>query len=463
MPDITPEQFYQVATKLCEASKTIETNLRDLDHSLDVGQSAGTYATGGPVWATSFDQSASDVYELGSTTSLAARELGYQVHQAGLNWAHSENESGAGDQPEPAPPQGSTLTTSLYPSAHAVGGTHEKPDHWDLIADRVTREWADCQEGKIGTAGTNFTNFGNDRKNAALTLWNDVSGVFTQAAEEQSPEINGIMDEVRNVCTALNDTGEIATYLGTACAEVHRVADIDKSTGRTSLHILNAILISYEFDKAATYAMPPPIGRALRRGIDRMIELNKTLYAQGMDELINGINGTVDTAAKSNTGIYTMATTSAALLSSILDRTPRQTDPVKYRDDKQNWEAGAEAERRVGIPPDDGNRPSATVTVDGQPVTVVPDYIDDANQNVVEVKNANSIDRSGRDSLQIRAEAEYARQEGYTMTLVVDHRTQINDPRIQEMIDSGQIQLVRKELEYNNDQRPTYPPGTGPR
>lgn len=49
------------------------------------------------------------------------------------------------------------------------------------------------------------------------------------------------------------------------------------------------------------------------------------------------------------------------------------------------------------------------------------------------------------------AEAEYARQQGYTMTLVVDHRTQINDPQIQQMIDSGQIQLVRKELDDNND------------
>lgn len=461
MADVTPEQFYQVATKLCDASKTIETNLRGLDTSLDVGQSAGTYTTGGPVWATSFDQSASDVFELGSTTSLAARELGYQVHQAGLNWAHAENESGGNDQPAPPPPQGSTLSTSLYPSAHAVGGTHEKPDHWDLIADKVKREWADCQEGKIGTAGTAFTNFGSDRKTAALTLWNDVSGVFTQAAEDQSPEISGIMDEVRNVCTALNDTGEIATYLGTACAEVHRVADIDKRTGRTSLRILNAILISYELDKVATYALP--YGAALRRGIDQMIEFNKVLYARGMDDLINGINGTVDTAAKSNTGIYNMATTSAQLLTSILDRTPRQADPVKNRNDQQNWEAGQEAERRVGIPPDDGNRPSVTVTVDGQPVTAVPDFIDDENQNVVEVKNANSIDRSGRDSSQIRAEAEYARQEGYTMTLVVDHRTQINDPRIQEMIDTGQIQLVRKELDFNNDQSPTYPPGTGPR
>jgi hypothetical protein len=87
-------------------------------------------------------------------------------------------------------------------------------------------------------------------------------------------------------------------------------------------------------------------------------------------------------------------------------------------------------------------------TVDGQPVTVVPDLIDDRNQNVVEVKNTNELRPFTQ---QFRAEAEFAQQRGYTMTLVVDHRTQINDPQLRQMIDSGQIQVVRKELDDNND------------
>lgn len=447
MTEVTPEQFYQVATKLCEASKEMETKLRELDTSLDVAQSAGTYSTGGPVWATSFDQSASDVFEVSSTTSIAARELGYQVHQAGLNWAEAENESGGNDQPTPGPPQGSSLSTNLHPTAHAIGGTHEKPDHWELIADRVKQDWADCKEGTIGTAGTQFTNFGNDRKTAARSLLDGIYGVMTQANEDQSPEVKGIMDEVRNLCTALNDSGEAATYLGKSCAEVHRVADIDKRYGRASLRILNAILISYEIDKAASYAIPPPAGPAVRRGINRMIDLNKTLYAQGMDGLMNGINDTVGQAANSNTGIYTMATASARLLSSILDRTPRQTDPVRNRDKDQNKRAGDEGERRAGVPEDEPKQ-RQEVILDGKTITVFPDFIDTDNRNVVEVKNTNEIRPYNE---QIRAEAEFARQQGYTMTLVVDHRTQINDQQIQQMIDSGQIQLVRKELDDNND------------
>ncbi|MEH3138791.1 MAG: putative toxin [Mycobacterium kyogaense] len=446
MAKVTPEQYYQVAQKLCDASKSIETKLRGLDDGLDVGQSAGTYSTGGPAWASSFDQSASDVFEVGSTTAIAARELGYQVHQAGLNWAHAENESqGGGDQPTSAIPQGASLGTNLHPKSHVVGGTHEKPDHWDLVAEHVTTEWADCQEGKIGTAGTAFANFGRDRKTDAQTLWSDVTGVFPRDAQDQSPEVSGIVTEVGNVCQALNDTGDAATALGASCAEVHRVADIDKSTGRTSLTILNAILISYEIDKAATYALP--YGKLLREQIDQMIEANKVAFARGMDALMNGINGTVETAAKSNTGIYALATGSTQLLSSILNRTPRQTNPVRNRDGTQNKRAGDEGERRAGIP-EGAPKQEVTVTVDGRQVTVVPDQIDRINENVVEVKNTNEI-RPYTD--QIRAEAQYAKDQGYTMTLVVDHRTQINDPQIQQMIDSGQIQLVRKELDDNND------------
>src|SRR5690606_19974883 len=122
MTQITPEDYYAVAAKLCELSKTLETALKDLDNKLDVSQSAGTYDSGGPVWATSFDQSASDVFEMASTTSMAARELGYLVHQAGLNHADVENESsgGPGTQPTPPHPQGSSLATNLHPTQHAV-------------------------------------------------------------------------------------------------------------------------------------------------------------------------------------------------------------------------------------------------------------------------------------------------------------------------------------------------------
>ncbi|MFV8268016.1 putative toxin [Mycolicibacterium peregrinum] len=445
MTKVTPEDYYAVAAKLCELSKTLETALKDLDNKLDVSQSAGTYDSGGPVWAISFDQSASDVFEMASTTSIAARELGYLVHQSGLNHADVENGSsgGTGVQPTPPHPQGSSLATNLHPAKHAVGGTHEKPAHWDLIEKYVTKQWADCDESRIGTAGTHFTTYGNTTKATAATLRSDVLGVFTQAAQDQSPEVDGMVDEVANVYRDLSDAGDMGIALGAACQEVHRVADIDKRTGRQSLQILNAIVFSYEVDKIGA--------RRIRAGwlvrlLDNLIEKNKRDYARAMDALIDGINGAVNTAAESNKGIYTTATTSTQLLSSILDRTPRQTNPVRNRSDEENRKAGEQGEERAGIPPHEKRR--VPITYNGVPSLIEPDYIDDENQNVVEVKNTNEIRPY---KTQILKELQFAQEEGYTMTLVVDHRTQINDPDIQKAIDSGQIQLIRKELDDNND------------
>ncbi|TDK88636.1 putative toxin [Mycolicibacterium mucogenicum] len=425
MTKITPENYYAVAAKLCAASTQLAMDVKNLDNALDVSQSAGTYASGGPTWAQSFDQSASDVFELGSTTAIAARELGYLVHQAGLNHAHAENESGGGgNQPTPPTPQGCTLETNLHPSQHAVGGTHEKPDRWELIAEYVTKQWADCDEGRIDSAGKQFTSFANSKGATAVQLWNDITTVFTDDAQHQSPEVNGIVDEVAAVCRSLRDTGDAASALGTACSEVHRVANIDKIAARRL-----------------------PFGSWIVRQLDELIKTNKIAYARGMDKLIEGINGTVDTAAKSNQGIYSLATGSTQGLSSILNRTPRQTNPIRNRDDRDNDAAGKRGEQRAGVP---GNYKKrwVRVTVNGVPRIVEPDYIDRANKNVVEVKNTNEI-RGNYD--QIAAETEWARQQGFTMTLVVDHRTVINDPRIQAMIDSGQIQLIRKELDDNDD------------
>lgn len=133
-------------------------------------------------------------------------------------------------------------------------------------------------------------------------------------------------------------------------AEVHRVADVDKSTGRTSLQILDAIVFSYELDKIAARRVPV-VGRRLEQFLDSLIENNKRQFARGMDALIEGINGTVNTAAASNKAIYATATTSTLPLSSILDRTPRQTNPVRNRNEKENKEAGRRGEDRAGIPP----------------------------------------------------------------------------------------------------------------
>lgn len=84
MTKADPEWFYSVAGKLSEAATSFEARFTALDQKLNVSRSAGSYTTGGPRWSTSYDQSASDVFEVGSLGVMAATVLAKLVHEAGL-------------------------------------------------------------------------------------------------------------------------------------------------------------------------------------------------------------------------------------------------------------------------------------------------------------------------------------------------------------------------------------------
>ena len=115
MTVVDADKYFEVAKKLLYVSIGLEQDLRGLDKNLDVSRSAGEYHYGGPKWGESFDQSASDTFEAGSTAAMAARELGYQIHQAGKNLVDAENASHPGT-PDPVPdhPIGTNLTTNLH-------------------------------------------------------------------------------------------------------------------------------------------------------------------------------------------------------------------------------------------------------------------------------------------------------------------------------------------------------------
>jgi hypothetical protein len=153
--EIDPEKYYDVAWALILHSNKMEIDLRALDGQLDVRQSAGSYWPGGTSWGESYDQSASDIFELGSQAAIAATELGYLIHQAGLNHAHSENANNPSGPAvaTPAPPHGTSLTESAHPKELSVGGSRDHPDHWELVSDLVTRQWADSAPDRITAAG----------------------------------------------------------------------------------------------------------------------------------------------------------------------------------------------------------------------------------------------------------------------------------------------------------------------
>ncbi|WP_405159907.1 putative toxin [Nocardia sp. NBC_01499] len=443
MTTVDADTYFRVGEGLIKVSTVLEGVLRSLDKGLDVSRSAGLYPYGGPAWGRSFDQSATDVFEAGSTAAMACNALGIQIHTAGQNLVHSENGSHPGTpDPVPATPAGTTLTINLHPTQLSVGGTEGNPDHWELVESEVTRAWADCDEKRIGAAGTLMTWYSTTTKDFATQLYTSITTLFPADAQRDDPILATYVDDAGAVARAIQANSDGASYLGIACTQVAATAKSAKDDCRTSLNLLSGILITYEADKLAAERLPASDGA--QAAIDALITSNKTEYAKAIAGRLGDIETKVADAVKSNTGIYTMVSSETADLESILGRTPRSTKYIGGRDVRQNSAAGDEGERRAGIDPNAPKRKITIVDRDGDAHSSIPDRIDDENHQVTEVKNTNDI--AGVKE-QLLIQEQWARDNGYTMTLIVDHRTQINDPDIQGMIDTGQIELIRMELD----------------
>jgi hypothetical protein len=93
-------------------------------------------------------------------------------------------------------------------------------------------------------------------------------------------------------------------------------------------------------------------------------------------------------------------------------------------------------ELKAGIDP---NAPKTEILINGR--TRIPDSLDRGALELNEVKNVNSIGKTQ----QLQDMLSWSKENGYTMRLIVDERTQISGP-LQQLVDSGQIKLVRMAL-----------------
>ncbi|MBF6093980.1 putative toxin [Nocardia cyriacigeorgica] len=436
MGNIDPEAYFAAAARLVEASNTIDHALRTLDDVLDVTGSAGVHEAG-VRWSTSYDQSASDVFELASFCSMAARELGYQVHQFGLNHAETEsaNDPAAPPFTPPPQPQGTTMTRAMHPTTYSAGGTGDRPAHWDYIEGRVKKKWPDADFTRIGAAGGHFHTFGEQANTDSHAMFDEVKSKLADQTEE---EIDTILQDLQWLAIAYRDTGDLAKALKTACDEVASKTDLERQQVQAILNSLDVAMKALLVAEAGTGANPPPAKQVNRKIIESQREELLAQAVRDFETLMVELDGFVKTAIESNTGIYNNATASSMLLRPILGRTPRKTDPIRNRDGRANTDAGQRGEERAGVPPG----PKEEINVNGRDRE--PDYIDHDNEQVTEVKNKNTLDRD--DTEQITDYLDYANSKGYSVILVTDHRTQLT-PEVQKLVDEGKITLIRKELD----------------
>ncbi|MEU4417942.1 putative toxin [Nocardia salmonicida] len=431
---IDPAAYYAAAARLAQSSRDLEAALRALDGNLDVARSAGVHEAG-VRWSSSYDQSASDVFELASLSAIAAGELARQVHQLGVNHESNEsatnpNQSGAN---QPAVPSTTQIADALHPKQISAGGTGDRPAHWDKIADKVTKKWPDCDFTRIKNAGAKFQEFGQNAEDDATTMFNEVK---THLYDQTATDIDAVLEEVALIATAYRDAGSLAKALRPTCTEVSEKSDTERQQVQAILNSLVTALVSLDVTGAA------PAGKAGDAGYDVAKDALLRQAATDFDTLMVELDGFVAAAINSNTGIYTTATTSARLLTGIMERTPRNTDPIHNGDTRDSGETGQQGEDRAGVP----RGSKEEVVVNGR--VRIPDHIDDQLGQVTEVKNKNKLDKA--DTEQITDMVDYANGKGYSPILVTDHRTTLT-PDVQKLVDEGKITLIRKELDDNAD------------
>ncbi|MBY8862190.1 hypothetical protein K7711_37350 [Nocardia sp. CA2R105] len=115
------------------------------------------------------------------------------------------------------------------------------------------RGWADCDEGRIVTAGKNLTSYSDRESPIADRLYTGIIAIFTEEAQRNDKVMAGFILDIDNVCASIACSADAAKYLGTACASVASAAKSAKDDCRKSLELLNAIITSYEADKVAAH------------------------------------------------------------------------------------------------------------------------------------------------------------------------------------------------------------------
>ncbi|KAA8885712.1 hypothetical protein F3087_29220 [Nocardia colli] len=429
MTTVHPEWYWDVARQLGALSTKLEQKFRELDGNLDVSRSAGVHSTAGTGWAAAYSQSAADVFELGSLSAIAAGNFAKMVHAAGVNHAEAENKNAPGKSQIPIPPapQVTSLQYSLHPTRLCNGGVGDLPDRWYLIEGRHQKAWADCDTGKIEHASQMFGKFSTEFKDVQLKCPNN---------PDEPEDVPMIRAAAGSLLTALDDVSAFSDYLSKACHEVADKSNIERETIKTILSYCELAIDAWKVTRSA-----PIVKWFVKKLIDDYIEELQNRAGRDVDTLLKELDGLVDGAIQQTGGSMAGATGDVQLfLAPLLGRYARQGYPTSGRNLFDNRRAGRDGELRAGLDP---TTPKRAVYINGR--RRIPDRIDDVNRQVTEVKNTNDTQRSAQ---QIHDEADWAAQNGYTMTLIVDHRTQLM-PDTQQLVNEGKVTVIREELDDN--------------
>lgn len=406
MTDVDPELFYDAAAAYKENSDHAAAALRKLA-GVQAANAAGTHGVG-PQWAAAFDTAADEAGQVSFRLVNVFDNLGTLLRQDGINHDETEEASTLNQRDAfgaPITPPGQSAGTYIDAAVDVgsvAGGGDPEPPHWDLVRGQITDGWPDGHPDRVHAVGSAWETFGHD-----LVHIDD-----QPSPEEQRLIVDVEAAEIAFVVDRLSEARGVSTDIAGACGDLSRAAkdygeklksvkdDMAFVVGK--LDLIVKILDGY-----------PPQLHIITEAIKR------TFIATAVTQ-INGLNAALRTTATASmtdlTSAATAMNTALPAVKTLLTLVPRRVDPTPTQRVNDNRLKGRRAEQLAGIDQDAKRPIRVTDPQTGAIRTRIPDEIDDRNHVVREVKNVQKLDATR----QIRDMAQWARDNGYKLVIVVD-------------------------------------------
>ncbi|MEE6135604.1 putative toxin [Mycobacterium sp. 050128] len=406
MTDVDPELFYDAAAAYKENSDHTAAALNKLT-GVDAANGAGTHGVG-PQWATAYDAAADEVGQVAYRLVNAFHNLGSLLRQDGVNHDETEEASTLNQRDAygaPITPPGESAGTFIDAAvkvSSVAGGGDPEPPHWDLVRSQITDGWPDGHPDHVLAASAAWETFGHD-----------LVGIDDQPGpEEQRLIVDVEAAEIAFVIDRLNEARIVSTDIAGACGDMSRAAKDYGNELKSVKDDMAFIVKCLYLIVTALDAYPPQL--------HLIAEAIKNTFIATAVTQINGLNAALRVTATSSMKDLGVAATAMGTalpaVKSILALVPRSVTPTPTQRVNDNRRKGRRAEEIAGIDQTTKRPIQVTDPKTGARRTRIPDEIDDENHVVREVKNVQKLETTQ----QIRDMAQWARDNGYKLVIVVD-------------------------------------------
>lgn len=434
MTDVDPQLFYDTANGYKVDSDVVAGALTTVTGALQTSDAAGTNGVG-PAFAAAFDHTADSVGQLTSKLVNSFHNVGNVLQQSGINHDTTEEAStlnqrdADGDPVTPAGQTEGTFLPGITDIASVSGGSKPEPLGWNLVGDEVTDGWPNGDPAKLSAASAAWETFGFKVQEVAFASPAEIYLV----SHVESPEMPAATEK-------MNNTRNVAVTAATTGGDLSRAA----SEYAAALTQAQEFITSTLFWLWLMHQVPKSRNPAIR------LSQEAALFAARQTAIwhCNNVNAALRTSAEAIIGDVGLKRVDSDLtrgldrVDKLLGLTPRQVAPTPSERIRDNRRRGMEAERRAGIPE---GVPKEQIDIPGTDRYRIPDNLDNTNQVLTEVKNVNTLSATQ----QIKDMALWAKENGYSMVIIVDNRTDVGtvEERLRELYPGLNLTITPMQLQ----------------